>query len=143
MKKVAKVLSLVLILVLMVGCIAACGKKDEAAQGGTAAEGVVGDRGHLLPADPRGDFKALRVSVRAGNHQGAVREGTEEPPVHAGNDTLGLILEQGIEQVDACFVRVEQPRLDELDQPQCVLYRFSACDLGFLEQAIVNQQSVL
>ncbi len=33
MKKVAKVLSLVLILVLMVGCIAACGKKDEAAQG--------------------------------------------------------------------------------------------------------------
>ena len=33
MKKVAKVLSLVLILVLTVGCFAACGKKDEAAQG--------------------------------------------------------------------------------------------------------------
>ena len=53
------------------------------------------------------------------------------------------LMRQGIEQVDACFVRVEQPRLDELEQPQCVLYRFSACDLGFLEQAIVNQQSLL
>ena len=47
------------------------------------------------------------------------------------------IMRQGIQEVEAIFVRVERPRASD-DQPQCVHYRFSAADLPLLETAIAG-----
>ena len=47
------------------------------------------------------------------------------------------IMRQGIQEVEAVFVRVERPRASD-DQPQCVRYRFSAGDLPLLETAIAG-----
>ena len=40
--------------------------------------------------------------------------------------------------VRADFVRVEQRRADDPQQPQCVTYRFEQSDLPVLEQAIAE-----
>ena len=47
------------------------------------------------------------------------------------------IMRQGVQEVEAIFVRVERPRASD-DQPQCVQYRFSAADLPLLETAIAG-----
>ena len=46
------------------------------------------------------------------------------------------IMKQGIGSVEAVFVRVERPRADAFDQPQCVRYRFESEDIAELAQAI-------
>jgi ATP-dependent exoDNAse (exonuclease V) beta subunit len=48
------------------------------------------------------------------------------------------ILLQGIEQVDATFVRVERCSNDTPNEPQCVRYRFNAHDIDALAQAIAQ-----
>ena len=48
------------------------------------------------------------------------------------------VMEQGVERVDATFVRVERPQADDPSQPQCVRYRFEASDLPDLKQAIFD-----
>jgi len=46
------------------------------------------------------------------------------------------LLRQGVQAVDADFVRVERSRADEPVQPQCVRYRFRKDDLSLLERSI-------
>ena len=48
------------------------------------------------------------------------------------------LLRQGIQEVEASFVRVERPRADDASQPQCVHYRFVADDAPALECAIAQ-----
>ena len=48
------------------------------------------------------------------------------------------VMLQGVEKVEAVFVRVERPRGGDASQPQCVRYRFAAEDLPTLESAIAR-----
>lgn len=47
------------------------------------------------------------------------------------------LLRQGMQHVDATFVRVEQESAQAAGQPQCVVYRFDAADRDKLHDAIV------
>jgi len=48
------------------------------------------------------------------------------------------LLMQGVQEVEASFVRVERGRADDPSQPQCVIYRFTAADRDVLEHAIAQ-----
>ncbi len=48
------------------------------------------------------------------------------------------VMSQGIHELEAIFVRVERPRANMPEQPQCVRYRFSEADLPVLGQAIAQ-----
>lgn len=48
------------------------------------------------------------------------------------------LLMQGVEQVDATFVRVERPRGADASQPQCVRYHFGASAIPTLENALAT-----
>ncbi len=56
-----------------------------------------------------------------------------------------VVLGQGYSEVEAVFVRVEQPREGAPDAPQCVRYRFTrddAEDLGVVVRGLIEQASV-
>ena len=52
------------------------------------------------------------------------------------------IMLQGVESVEAVFVRVERPRAEDADEPQCVRYRFQKAEIPVLAKAIAEIYSI-
>ena len=48
------------------------------------------------------------------------------------------LMGQGVDEVEATFVRVERARQGGVNQPQCVRYRFGREDVSFLREAILE-----
>lgn len=91
----------------------------------------------LLAVDKQG-MRASVVDYKTGGHPGETEDTLRQKHVLQASCYALSLLRQGMEEVEASFVRVERPRIDDPHQPQCVRYRFIAADMPALEQAIAQ-----
>lgn len=91
----------------------------------------------LLALDEAGT-RARVVDYKTGGNPAESRETLERKHVLQASCYAYSLLLQGVQEVEASFVRVERPRADDPKQPQCVTYRFTAEDAPLLEQAIAE-----
>ena len=91
----------------------------------------------LLAVD-RQSMRASVVDYKTGGHPAEEEETLRQKHVLQASCYALSLLRQGMEEVEASFVRVERPRADDPHQPQCVRYRFTAADMPTLEQAIAQ-----
>ena len=91
----------------------------------------------LLAVDQQ-RMRASVVDYKTGGHPAEDDETLRQKHVLQASCYALSLLRQGMEEVEASFVRVERPRADDPHQPQCVRYRFAAADMPTLEQAIVQ-----
>ncbi len=91
----------------------------------------------LLAVDEQG-MRASVVDYKTGGHPTEEDETLREKHVLQASCYALSLLRQGMQKVEASFVRVERPRADDARQPQCVRYSFTAQDAPALEQAIAR-----
>ena len=80
--------------------------------------------------------RAIVVDYKTGGHDDETADALARKHVLQAACYAYAIMLQGIAEVDAVFVRVERPRVDDASQPQCVRYRFSSGDVPVLKAAI-------
>ena len=80
--------------------------------------------------------RAVVVDYKTGGRADETEEELAEKHVLQAACYALAIMKQGVSSVEAVFVRVERPRADASDQPQCVRYRFESDDIAELAQAI-------
>ena len=91
----------------------------------------------LLAVDEKG-MRASVVDYKTGGHPAEEDETLRQKHVLQASCYALSLLRQGMQEVEASFVRIERPRADDARQPQCVRYRFTAQDAPALEQAIAR-----
>ncbi len=104
------------------------------AQGG---EGFLEGEIDLLGMDARAQ-RALVVDYKTGGNDAETEEQLSVKHVLQAACYAYAIMQQGVREVDAVFVRVERPNAANPDQPQCVRYHFAADDLPELARAIAT-----
>ena len=82
--------------------------------------------------------RAFVVDYKTGGHADETPDQLAEKHVLQASCYALALLRQGIEEVHATFVRVEQPRAGREECPQCVRYRFTAADLSMLETGVAE-----
>ena len=85
-----------------------------------------------------GGSHAVVVDYKTGGHDSEKAEGLLGKHVLQASCYAYAVMSQGVESVDAVFVRVERPSVDDPSLPQYVRYRFTAKDLPDLERAIAQ-----
>ena len=91
----------------------------------------------LLGLDATGTCASV-VDYKTGGHADETPDQLAEKHVLQASCYALALLRQGLGEVQATFVRVEQPRAGHPDWPQCVRYRFTAADLPTLEAAVAE-----
>jgi len=91
----------------------------------------------LLAVDGSGQ-RARVVDYKTGGHPDETPETLRCKHVLQASCYAYSLLMQGVQEVEASFVRVERGRADDPSQPQCVIYRFTAADRDVLEHAIAQ-----
>ena len=76
------------------------------------------------------------VDYKTGGHDDETASQLREKHVLQAACYAYAIMLQGVQQVDARFVRVERASLEDPGQPQCIHYRFSQEDLPMLGEVI-------
>lgn len=80
--------------------------------------------------------RALLIDYKTGGSSGEAPEQLLEKHRQQASCYAYALLRQGFSEVEACFIRVEQPDPAEPTQPQVVTYRFAERDRAALEEAI-------
>ena len=91
----------------------------------------------LLATDGTGTGRALVVDYKTGGQPDEDAARVREKHRLQATCYAYVVLLQGHDEVEAVFVRVEQPDAENPAEPQCVRYRFEADDLPALEAAIL------
>jgi hypothetical protein len=91
----------------------------------------------LLALDADGQ-RARVVDYKTGGHPGEPCDALARKHVLQASCYAYSLLMQGVQQIEAPFVRVECGQAQDPSQPQCVRYRFSADDVPVLAQAIAR-----
>ena len=79
---------------------------------------------------------ATVVDYKTGGHDNETSDDLRRKHVLQAACYAYAIMLQGVETVEAIFVRVERPRADDPAQPQCVRYRFQQADIPNLASII-------
>ena len=82
--------------------------------------------------------RATVVDYKTGGHDDETADDLRCKHVLQASCYAYAIMLQGVQDVEAVFVRVERPRADDPAQPQCVRYRFSQEDIPVLAQVIAE-----
>ena len=113
-----------------------------------AGEGVAGQAAPARTVFLEGEIDLLAMSAdgtrarvvdyKTGGNPAEAGQALREKHVLQASCYAYSLLLQGVQEVEASFVRVERGRADDAGQPQCVRYRFTAADVPDLRQAIAH-----
>lgn len=92
-----------------------------------------------LPGAPAGS--ALIIDYKTGGSAGETAEQLREKHLLQATCYAAAVLNQGYEQVECVFVRVEQASASDGSQPQQLAYRFAARDLSDIMGAIADARA--